>query len=116
MSTGRPCGAKGVDNLLEWRDRDGSSDYIPLVDHRNSVVGAWDMMSGSLTGLADYTAQGRLTLRDELEQPTCVEEGNAGTVCDSPAGMPFAFNSRWRSPRTGLVNMCWERSDRMPLG
>jgi RHS repeat-associated protein len=95
----------GVDNLLEWRDRDGSSDYIPLVDHRNSVVGAWDMMAGSLTEVADYTAQGRLTLRDELEQPTCAEEGNPGTLCDSPGGMPFAFNSRWRSPRTGLVNM-----------
>jgi RHS repeat-associated protein len=94
-----------VDNLLEWRDRDGSSDYIPLVDHRNSVVGAWDMMAGSLTEVADYTAQGRLALRDELEQTTCAEEGNAGTLCNSPGGMPFAFNSRWRSPRTGLVNM-----------
>jgi len=79
-------------------------------------AGGWDIMSGSLTGVADYTAQRRLTLRDSLEQPTCVEEGNAGTLCDAPGGMPFAFNSRWRSPRTGLVNMCWERSDRMPLG
>jgi RHS repeat-associated protein len=55
--------------------------------------------------LARYTPQGRVTRKDYDESKLCKERGNPGTVCSGPSGMPFGFNSMWRSEETGFVYM-----------
>ena len=98
----------GLDHLLQWRHvsaAGGERTYIPLRDHRNNVVGLWDTDAASLTGLADFSAQGRMTLFNDDETVSCQEEGS-GLVCGQLAGaFPFGFNSAWRSRATGLVSM-----------
>ena len=94
------------DQLLMWHDvYSGDEGHIPLVDHRNSVVATWDKADERIEELARYTAQGRLTLKDFKEAPTCQEPGNPGTICGNPSGMPFGFNSQYRSGQTGFVYM-----------
>ncbi|MHB8878590.1 MAG: RHS repeat-associated core domain-containing protein, partial [Myxococcaceae bacterium] len=96
----------GVDRLLEWRDGDGDKDYVPLTDYRGSVVAAWEEAAGRVRETAEYNPEGRLTLRDAEEQVKCEEGGGkAGRVCRAPAGMPFGFQSAWRSEESGLVYM-----------
>ena len=98
----------GLDHLLQWRHisaAGGERTYIPLRDHRNNVVGLWDTDAAALTGLADFSAQGRMTLFNDDETVSCQEEGS-GFVCGQLSGaFPFGFNSAWRSRTTGLVSM-----------
>jgi RHS repeat-associated protein len=94
----------GLDQLIEWRDYRGGKDYIPLVDHRNSVVAAWNVQQGRLTNTAYYNPEGRLSIQDSEGLLICREEGS-GQVCQNPAAMPFGFGSAWRSQISGLVYM-----------
>ncbi|MBI3183965.1 MAG: hypothetical protein HYZ28_17655 [Myxococcales bacterium] len=95
----------GVDKLLRFRDVSrGSGTQVPLVDYRNSVVAAWSEGLGRVTSQAEYTPEGRLTLKDAAGNVTC-EEDSPGKVCGHPGGTPFGFASAWRSQVTGLVYM-----------
>ncbi|MCG3212639.1 MAG: hypothetical protein FOGNACKC_06309 [Anaerolineae bacterium] len=95
----------GLDQLIEWRDlAGGSGDYIPLVDHRDSVVGAWNVQQSRMVNLGEYSPEGRLLLRNPDESTKCEEQGS-GTVCSNPGGLPFGFVSAWRSQASGLVYM-----------
>jgi RHS repeat-associated protein len=96
----------GVDRLLEWRDSEERRDYAPLVDYRGSVVAAWDEGEGRVRETAEYNPEGRLTLRDAQESVKCAEgSGASRRVCRAPVGMPFGFQSAWRSQESGLVYM-----------
>ncbi len=95
----------GIDNLVEWRDVAGRSGlHLPLADARNSVVATWSTSDGKLTEQAEYTAEGRVTVRDAAGTLRCEEQGTGG-ICPAVVGMPFGFQSAWRSSRSGLVFM-----------
>lgn len=95
----------GLDQLLLWRDRAGATgDHIPLVDHRNSVVGTWNSQTQRLVETAEYNPEGRILLQDASGKITCRESG-IGQNCTNPSGMPFGFVSAWRSEASGLVFM-----------
>ena len=93
-----------IDQLIEYHDFTAAGPVMPLLDHRNSPVATWAPNTVTIDQLARYDAHGRLTLLDSTESVVCVEQ-DTGRVCDAPSGLPFAFNGRWRSPATGLVNM-----------
>jgi RHS repeat-associated protein len=82
---------------------------LPITDHRGSIVGAVESDAGGTTLLAgaDYTPMGRVATLDPTDDDaeTCREEGNPGTRCAHPGGMPFGFAGAWRSEATGLVYM-----------
>jgi hypothetical protein len=61
-------------------------------------------------------ARGLATVMSSSEWVTCDERDDAETICTGPGLGPFGFNSLYESPNTGLVYMCRERSDQMPLG
>ena len=102
-SSGLPYGATD-DRLLEVVDRQSAGPLVFRIDNRNSVVATRSPTMIALGQLARFDSHGRLMLLDANENEICVEQ-DAGIVCDAPFGMPFAFNGRWRSPATGLVNM-----------
>jgi RHS repeat-associated protein len=92
-----------VDQLIEWRDHaGGTGDTIPLVDRRNSIVGAWNVTQGRVTQTGEYDPEGRITVRSARRQTLCREEHGSGP-CPNPGGQPFGFLSAWRSPVSGLV-------------
>jgi YD repeat-containing protein len=102
-----------LDQLLSWRDLAahpvGDVAVLPITDHRGSVVGAVESDAGGTTLLAaaDYTPMGRVASLDPTDDDaeTCREDGNLGTRCAHPGGMPFGFAGAWRSEATGLVYM-----------
>jgi RHS repeat-associated protein len=92
-----------LDQLIEWHDVEGGTGrHVPLLDDRYSVVGALSVREGRLVEMAEYTPEGRLTLRDALDAVICTETA-LGDRCDAPVGVPFAYLSAWRSPETGLI-------------
>ena len=91
------------DKLLEFYDYTTQQRHLPLTDHRNSVVGAWNATLGQMGELARYDAEGLLTRLSSAEEIECDEHDTA--VCAPPNDIPFAFNSLFRSPTTGLVYM-----------
>ena len=93
-----------IDQLIEYHEFGAAGPVVPLLDHRNSPVATWAPNMVAVDQPARYDAHGRLTLLDSTESIVCVEQ-DTGRVCDAPSGLPFAFNGRWRSPATGLVNM-----------
>jgi RHS repeat-associated protein len=102
-----------LDQLLSWRDLAahpvGDVAVLPITDHRGSIVGAVESDASGTTLLAgaDYTPMGRVATLDPTDDDaeTCREEGNPGTRCAHPGGMPFGFAGAWRSEATGLVYM-----------
>ncbi len=83
-------------------------------DHRNSVVGAYDADTDHVVGRAHYNADGRMMTFDtdaaayatsDIQSVDCQEVGTFDGICEAPGGVPFAFNSMWRSPATGMVYM-----------
>ncbi len=94
------------DSLVQYHRHDdfGFYDdlYIPIVDHRNSVVATWSAKLKAIEQLANYDPHGRLTLLNASEQQSCVEQGTS-QVCSNPSGLAFGFVSALRSPVTGLV-------------
>lgn len=95
----------GVDSLVSWTDvAGGTGTFVPLVDHRNSVVSAWSEASGKVLEQVEYTPEGRLLRRNSGGTAQCQEEGS-GRICSGVAGMPFGFASAWRSSRSGMVFM-----------
>ncbi len=108
--------------ILEFDDKNQA--LMPIIDHRKSISGAWDMSNGQMVGIATYDEvpktknlfrdnnprilrikKGRLALFSNHEALECNEVGNPGVNCSAPGGMPFGLNARWRSPMTGFVNM-----------
>lgn len=97
----------GLDHLIEWTDFAGSGGKtIPLSDHRNSIVSLWQPGVRQLTGLTEYTPEGRIITLDTGYSQVCSEESSGGVcpVANMP-GLPFGFSSAWRSGMTGLVWM-----------
>ena len=92
-----------LDLILEFHD--ANQAVIPLIDHRKSIAGAWDMTNGFMVGIATYDAEGRVAQYSNDEALECNEVGNPSVNCAAPAGMPFGLNARWRSPLTGFANM-----------
>lgn len=93
----------GIDELMAWKQ--GSTTYIPLTDERQSVVGLWNTSDKILEELTEYDALGRVRALNQDEQVVC-EEGAGQKVCTKLGGaFPFAFNSAWRSPTSGLLSM-----------
>src|SRR5690606_15218128 len=62
----------GLHQLLEWRDLGTTtpSTYVPLADHRNSVVGLWSADALALVEISEYDPNGRVRLRDNNEAIT----------------------------------------------
>jgi RHS repeat-associated protein len=89
-----------LDQLIEWNTPAGRR--IVLADAGTSVAAVWDPGSLRLSPRADYTPEGRATVRNVDGAITCHETAANG-VCPYPAGMPFGWVSAWRSQRTGLV-------------
>jgi len=96
---------EGQDELLAYYDYMNGTDYLPVRDWRNNLVSVFDTGTQNLLGHAEYTPEGRVTTFDNTGSVTCQEEGNHGTVCPMPGGLPFAFNGQWRSSLTGLSYM-----------
>ena len=92
-----------LDLILEFHGQNQA--LMPIIDHRKSIAGAWDMENGVMVGIATYDEEGRLALYSNDEALECNEVGNPGVICSAPAGMPFGLNARWRSPLTGFVTM-----------
>lgn len=93
-----------LDQLLIWRDVSGAAENIPVVDHHNSVVGAWRPTTSRLSETAEYDPEGRVTVADAMGNFVCSEKGT-GAICPIPGNLPFGYSSAWRSQRTGLVYM-----------
>jgi hypothetical protein len=112
-------GLGGIDQLVAFQDyRNGSPAalQLPIVDHRNNIVGSFDTNSGEVLQTARYSLQGRLTLydHDPSQGAVCNEEGT--NVCPNPSGMPFGFNSALRSPRSGLITCAGSVATECPWG
>jgi RHS repeat-associated protein len=95
----------GLDQLLNWYDGKDGDLYVPVTDHRNSVVASWSVAERGVDQIARYNPHGRLRLFDADEDEQCAEEGDPGRVCNNPSGIPFGFASALRSEATGLVYM-----------
>jgi RHS repeat-associated protein len=93
----------GLDDLLHWSDLERGDAFVPITNHRRSVVATWDVGSERVDELAEYGPHGRLTRSDSVESVVCTEIGKPGQVCENPSGMPFGFTSAFRSSETGLV-------------
>jgi len=98
-------GPAQTDQLSHVQDFVQGRDLIPLHDHRHNVIGVWDETADQMVELADFSPEGRLTVYDSDENVVCDERSSATTVCGAPAGLRFAFNSQWKSSRTGLSYM-----------
>ena len=101
-------GAK-LDQLVAFYDFADDDTYLPLIDHRNSIVGTWSTAERKVDALAEYSPHGRLKLYDADETPDCPAAGAAEEYCldptERPSGLPFGFVSAWQSPATGFVYM-----------
>ncbi len=107
----------GQDQLLTFFDHThatGTRVLNVMRDHRNSVVGAYDADTDHVVGRAHYNADGRMMTFDtdaaayatsDIQSVDCQEVGTFDGICEAPGGIPFAFNSMWRSPATGMVYM-----------
>ncbi len=105
------------DQLLTFFDHThatGTRVLNVMRDHRNSVVGAYDADTDHVVGRAHYNADGRMMTFDtdaaayatsDIQSVDCQEVGTFDGICEAPGGIPFAFNSMWRSPATGMVYM-----------
>jgi RHS repeat-associated protein len=76
-----------------------------MTDHRNSVVGLYNIQNDQMDEMAEYDPEGRTKVIRPDRTIACQEVGNPDVVCRGPANIAFGFNSMWRSPVSGLVYM-----------
>ena len=69
-----------------------------------AVVGSWSA-SQPLSQTSSYSPHGRRTLRHAADETLCQEAGTNAVCKPSDDAPPFAFDSAWRSPTTGLSYM-----------
>ncbi len=111
----------GLDELIEWRPLGAPTNerFVPLLDHRRSVIGAWRGDDAALAALDGapaseryvglgrtrrYDEHGRLSLLAPDGAADCDE--STGVLCTLDADeVPFGFVGALRSPVTGLVHM-----------
>lgn len=96
----------GLDQLIEFRKlrTSSSTEYLPVTDSRFSVVGLMEYTSRQTLQVVHYSPEGAVTIRDGNDAVVC-DELDRGSPCELPEGLPFGFNSAWRSESTGLVYM-----------
>ncbi|RMG17759.1 MAG: hypothetical protein D6729_08235, partial [Deltaproteobacteria bacterium] len=94
----------GEKRLLEYEAHAEGRRYVVLTDARHNVVGAWDATLGRMASVAEYDADGRMTVRGPDETELCSEVGSE-VPCGGVAGLPFGFGGGWRSEVSGLVWM-----------
>lgn len=94
----------GIDKLIEWIDLANRKTYAPLADHRNSVVGLWDVTTKRMHAIADYNPEGKVQILSPTYQTQCDESAIIQSCLMSPL-CNFAFGSLWKSSATGLIWM-----------
>jgi RHS repeat-associated protein len=95
----------GIDKLVEWIDLPNRKTYAPLADHRNSVVGLWDVTTKRMHAIADYSPEGKAQILSPTYQTQCDEESAGAQSCLISPHCNFMFGSLWKSDVTGLVWM-----------